>query len=92
MSTAEIIASIEELRSLEELIKDAEMEAESIRDAIKKTMDEQNTEELIAGTHIVRWTTTLTNRFDTTAFKKKYAELYAAFIRQTTSRRFTISQ
>ncbi len=92
MSTAEIISKIEELKSLEDLIKDAEQEAESIRDSIKATMNEQGTEELIAGTHVVRWTTTLTSRFDTTAFKKKYGELYAAFTKQTTSRRFTISK
>jgi len=54
-------------------------------------MLKQGVEELKAGTHIVRWTTTLTNRFDTTAFKKKYDELYKAFTKQTTSRRFTIA-
>ena len=43
-----------------------------MRDSIKAEMLAQGVEELKAGTHIVRWTTTLTNRFDTTAFKKKF--------------------
>lgn len=91
MSTNEIIAKIEELKSLEDLIREAEQEAEAIKDSIKATMNEQGAEEIVAGTHIVRWTTTLTNRFDTTSFKKKYSELYAAFTKQTTSRRFSIN-
>ena len=91
MSVNELIRTIEDLKHLEELIREAEQEAEAMRDSIKAEMLEQGIEELTAGTHIVRWTTTLTNRFDTTAFKKKYDELYKAFTKQTTSRRFTIA-
>jgi len=90
MSQNELISKIEDLKALEQLIKEAEEEAEAIKDSIKAEMLEQGTEELTVGTHIVRWTTTLTNRFDTTSFKKKYDELYKAFTKQTTSRRFTI--
>lgn len=91
MSQNELISKIEELKALEELIKEAEQEAENIKDEIKGQMLADGVEELTAGTHIIRWTTTLTNRFDTTAFKKKYDELYKAFTKQTTSRRFTIA-
>lgn len=91
MSVNELISKIEELKALEELIKEAEQEAESLKDEIKGQMLADGVEELTAGTHIVRWTTTLTNRFDSTAFKKKYDELYRAFTKQTTSRRFSIS-
>lgn len=91
MSQDEITANIKELKELQALIDEATAEAEAIKDTIKQLMTEQNTEELVAGTHIIRWTTTLTSRFDTTAFKKKYEELYTAFTKQTTSRRFTIS-
>ncbi len=91
MSQNELLAKIEELKSLEELIKEAEQVAESIKDEIKNQMCSEDTEEMVVGNHIVRWTTTLTQRFDTTAFKKKYEELYRAFTKQTTSRRFSIS-
>ena len=91
MSQNELISKIEELKALEELIKEAEQEAENIKDEIKNQMLADGVEELTAGTHIIRWTTTLTNRFDTTSFKKKYDELYKAFTKQTTSRRFTIA-
>lgn len=92
MSATEIISKIEELKSLEDLIREAEQEAEAIKDSIKQTMTEQDTEELIAGTHIIRWTTVLTTRFDSTAFKKRHADLYLEYTKQTTSRRFTISE
>ena len=91
MSVNELIQKIEDLKALEQLITEAKEAVETIRDSIKAEMLEQGIEELTAGTHIVRWTTTLTNRFDTTAFKKKYDELYKAFTKQTTSRRFTIA-
>ena len=58
MSANELVQKIEELKGLEQLIKEAEQEAESIRDSIKAEMLEQGLEELTAGTHIVRWTTT----------------------------------
>ena len=91
MSTTELTAQIESLRALEELIEEAKAEAETLRDAIKQEMLNRDTEELSAGQYIVRWTSVLSQRFDTTAFKKKYDELYRAFTKQTTSRRFTIA-
>ena len=54
-------------------------------------MMERDTEEMIAGQYIVRWTSVLSNRFDSTAFKKVMPELYKAYTKQTASRRFTIS-
>jgi len=90
-STSELIRTIEELQTLEQLIREAEAEAESLKDSIKAVMVEKGTEELEAGTHIIRYTTVLTQRFDSTSFKKKYEELYRAFTKQTTSKRFTIS-
>ena len=91
MSTIEITSKIESLRELEELIEEAKAEAETLRDEIKAEMLERDTEELIAGQYIIRWATVLSNRFDTTAFKKLYGDLYKAFTKQTSSRRFSIS-
>ena len=91
MSTIEIQAQIESLRALEELIEEAKAEAETMRDAIKQEMLNRGTEELTAGQYIVRWTSVLTNRFDTTAFKKVMPDVYKAYTKQVSSRRFTIS-
>ena len=69
----------------------AKAEAEAIRDSIKAEMLEREVEELTVGAYIIRWTSVLSNRFDTTGFKKMYGDLYKAFTKQSASRRFTIS-
>ena len=91
MSTTELTAQIESLKILEELIEETKVEAEALRDAIKQEMLNRDTEELSAGQYIVRWTSVLSQRFDTTAFKKVMPEVYKAYTKQISSRRFTIS-
>ena len=91
MSIMEITTKIENLRELEALIEEAKAEAEVLRDEIKSEMLNRNTEELTVGQYIVRWTSVLSNRFDTTAFKKVLPELYKAYTKQVSSRRFSIS-
>lgn len=91
MSLNEMITKIEALNEWEALMEEAKNEAEAIRDSIKADMLEKGLEELEAGKFIVRWTPVLSNRFDTTGFKKAYGELYKSFTKQTASRRFTIS-
>ena len=91
MSTHELTAQIESLRALEELIEEAKAEAETLRDEIKTEMLNRNTEEMEAGQYIIRWTSVLSQRFDTTGFKKAYGDLYKDFIKQTASRRFSIA-
>ena len=91
MSKQEIINKIEELKQWEALMEEAKNEAEALRDAIKAEMYEMDTEELVAGTYIVRWTSVLYNRFDTTTFKKVMPDVYKAYTKQVESRRFTIA-
>ena len=91
MSTNEIINKIEALTEWEAIIEEAKAEAEALRDSIKAEMLSQNTEELEAGAYIVRWTSVLSQRFDTTSFKKVMPELYKEYTKQVASRRFTIA-
>ena len=91
MSTIEIQVLIESLRTLEELIEEAKAEAETLRNAIKQEMIKRDTEELMAGQYIVRWTSVLSQRFDSTAFKKVMPEIYKAYLKQVSSKRFSIS-
>ena len=91
MSRNELITKIEALQEWEAIMEEARAEAEALRDIIKNEMLERGTEELEAGTYIVRWTSVLTNRFDTTAFKKEHNELYKQFTKQIASKRFSIA-
>ena len=91
MTKAEMIEKIEALNEWEALMEEAKAEADAIRDSLKAEMMERETEELIAGSYIIRWTSVLSNRFDTTGFKKMYGDLFKAFTKQSASRRFSIS-
>lgn len=92
MSNIEIVSKVKALQELETLIDELKQEAEILRDSIKAEMVARDTEELVAGHHIVRYATVLSNRFDSTSFKRVMPEIYKSFTKQTTSRRFTISQ
>ena len=91
MSINELENRIAKMQEWEALAAEAQAEADAIRNTIKAEMQERNTEELTAGRFIIRWTSVVSNRFDSSAFKKVHGELYKAFCKATSSRRFTIS-
>ncbi len=92
MSTMELTSRITELEELEELMAELKAEIEGIKDELKRHMDSMGLEELAVGTYIIRYTSVLTQRFDTTAFKKALPQVYTAYIKQTQSKRFSISK
>ena len=91
MSKIELLAKIELLNKYEAMVEEMKVQADTIRNEIKAEMDARELEEMIAGQYIIRYTAVLSNRFDTTAFKKVMPEIYKAYTKQVSSRRFTIS-
>ena len=91
MSKIELLAKIELLNKYEAMMEELKAEADTIRNTIKAEMEAREAEELIAGQYIVRYTAVLSNRFDSTAFKKVMPEIYKAYTKQVSSRRFSIS-
>ena len=91
MSNNQIAKKIETLLEWEELMEEAKAEAESLRAELKQEMINRNTEELTVGQYIIRWTSVLSQRFDATAFKKVMPDIYKAYLKQVSSRRFTIA-
>ena len=91
MSKIELLAKIELLNKYEAMVEEMKAQADTIRNEIKAEMEARELEEMIAGQYIVRYTAVLSNRFDTTAFKKVMPEIYKAYTKQVSSRRFTIS-
>ena len=82
------VAELQDLYAQADLLK-AEITA---REAlIKDEMEARETEELNLGNVVIRFTSVLSNRFDTTAFKKLHTDLYNSFIKQVASRRFSIA-
>lgn len=91
MANNELLNKIEALNEWEALMEEARAEAEAIRDSLKQEMLERGTEELEVGQYMVRYQTIVTNHFNSSAFKKALPDVYKSFIRQGTSKRFTIS-
>ena len=91
MSKIELLANIELLNKYEAMMEEIKAEADRVRNSIKAEMEAREVEELIAGQYIIRWTSVLSNRFDSTAFKKVMPDVYKAYTKQVSSRRFTIS-
>ena len=91
MRNNEIRQTVNELQNL--YAKADELKAMiTAREAlIKEEMEARETEELNLGNVIIRFTSVLSNRFDTSAFKKIHADLYNSFIKQVYSRRFSIA-
>lgn len=91
MSQNELTAKIRELKELQQLIEEATAEADAIRDAIKAEMTAAGVDELVVDVFKVRWQKVTSNRFDTTAFKKTHADLYAQYTKPQETRRFTVA-
>lgn len=91
MSPIDLENKITKMQEYEALAEEAKAEAEALRDEIKAELTRRNAEEVTTGKYIVRWTSVLSQRFDSTAFKRAMPDVYKAFTKQVNSRRFSIS-
>ena len=91
MSKNEIVSLIETMNNYDELAGKAKSKADAIRETLKGEMLRLGAEELTAGAYIVRYTSVISNRFDSTTFKRLYADLYKDFTKPISSRRFSVS-
>ena len=85
MTKNEIIAMIETINNYDELAAKAKAKADAVREALKEEMIRLDTEELAAGAYIIRYTNVISNRFDSTTFKRLYTRPRNASMRDKTS-------
>lgn len=88
MSEKMLESKIRELRQLQQLIEEAEAEAERIKGLLKLQMGEA--EELRAGEYRVTWKPVTSSRVDVAALRKALPDVAAAFSHDTTTRRLCI--
>lgn len=89
MSIAEMASKIRELRQLQSLIEEAEAEAETIKDAIKAEMGQN--EVLRAGEYTITYKPIKTTRLDARALKTALPDVATRFMVETTTRRFCVA-
>ena len=91
MSRNEMMNLIETMNNYDDLASKVKAKADAIRNLLKEEMERQAVEELICGQYILRYTSVISNRFDSTTFKRLYADLYKEFTKPVSSKRFTVS-
>lgn len=82
-----------ELKQYSEMKKELEAEISKLQDECKEYMTDNELSELFNDdkTIVARYTEVISNRFDTTAFKKsEWSELYQEYSKKVTSMRFTL--
>lgn len=83
-----------ELREYDRMKKELEEEISKLQAECKEYMAENELSELFNDDHtiVARMTEVISNRFDTTSFKKsEWAELYQMYTKKVTSIRFTVN-
>lgn len=89
MSTNELEMKCRELRQLQNLIEEAQAEAEAIKDAIKAAMGDS--EAIQAGEYKITWKPVTTTRLDSKALKAALPDVVERFTKTTTTRRFCVA-
>lgn len=91
MSTTEITAKVEKIKTLQTMISEMTDEMESLKDEVKAEMTARGVDEMSISCFRVHYKEVTSNRFDTTAFKRVHNDLYNEFCKESKSRRFSIS-
>ena len=89
MSNPNLTPKITELMELKRMREELDAEIAAAEDEIKTAMGDEDT--LLAGPFKVTWKTITSSRLDSTALKKALPKIAARFMKQTTTRRFSIN-
>ena len=91
MTDRQLDNRIEKLRAIEAQQKDLERQAEAIRNEIKADLEGKGEFEHNTGSFIIRWKEVVSRRLDTKALKAELPEIFARYLCESTSRRFTVA-
>lgn len=89
MTARAIEMRIKKLSALEEQKKELEKMIETVKSEIQEEMGESEIIETPA--FVIRWTTFITNRFDSKKFKEEHGKLFNQYSKESASRRFSYS-
>ena len=89
LSNPNLTPKITELMELKRMRDELDAEIQAAEDEIKQAMGDDDT--LLAGPFKVTWKAVTSSRLDSTALKKALPEIAARFMKQTTTRRFSIN-
>lgn len=90
MTQKTIIKKVAEIKELEAQKAELEKRISSLKADIQGEM--QEAEELQAGNYLIRWTKMTSNKFDSKQFQSEHSRLFAKYVKQVESRRFSIAE
>lgn len=93
MKNTRINEVLKELKQYNQMKKELDAEIKKLQDECKEYITEHELSELFNDDKsiVARYTEVISNRFDTTAFKKsEWSELYNEYLKKITSMRFTL--
>lgn len=91
MTERMITNRIRRLKELEAQQKQLEQQIEALKSDIKVDMEAKGLDEQKVGDYIVRFTSVLTGRFNARRFQQEHSKLYNQYIKQASSKRFSIA-
>ncbi len=91
MDRKEINAKFKELAELKMMEEEIKAEKEALEKELKEYMESSAIDTLIGDEHKATFKEVVSNRFDSTAFKKDHADMYKAYQKPSASMRFTFA-
>lgn len=82
---------IAELKEYIKLEKELSETIEALKDEIKAEMQKAGIDEIVTAAGKCTWRETIASRFDATAFKKDFGDIYREYTRETVYKRFTVN-
>lgn len=83
--------AVAELREYTRMAKELEDTIEALKDEVKRYMADNAVDEVVTDAGKCTWRETVSKRFDSTAFKKDFSDVYQEYCRPTTYKRFTFN-
>ena len=89
MTERQMANRVKKIKELEAQASEINKQIDALKAEIQAEMQEQ--EHLQACEFIINWAKVITNRLDTARIKKELPDIYNKYIKETQSRRFSIS-
>lgn len=87
-ANSEIITKVQELMELHRMSEELQTEIDALSEAVKGFMGDEET--MIAGAFKVSYKSVTSSRLDSSALKRELPDIAARYMKQTTTRRFTV--
>ena len=91
MPSIELTDKIREYRECKRMIEELESLAESIADDLKAVMSAANETKMIVGEYKLSYIDCIRKDIDKKALQAAHADIYAAYLRESTYKRFSVA-